>query len=117
MKAEVLDSAKSSAMRVRIIEKRTGAVLAEATGDHVAKVEGNWYFDASTVSKKLQLSSHDYTCPYKGKCYYADYYDEPTRVIDVAWVYGDPKPGWEHIKGKYGFYAGDMRNTRDEVTP
>jgi hypothetical protein len=32
-------------------------------------------------------------------------------------VYGDPKPGWEQIKGKYGFYSGERSNTRDEVTP
>ena len=103
-------------MRVRIYEQRTGALLADASDDQVAKVEGNWYIDRSAVSKKLVMSSHDYTCPYKGKCHYADYVDDPTRAIDVAWVYDDPKPGWEHIKGKYGFYAGAMRNTRDEVT-
>lgn len=104
-------------MRVKIVEKSTGQIIADASGDQVQKVEGNWYIDAAAVSKNLQMSSHDYTCPYKGKCYYADYYDEPRRVIDIAWVYGDPKPGWEHIKGKYGFYAGDAKKTRDEVTP
>jgi uncharacterized protein (DUF427 family) len=103
-------------MRVRIIEKSTGKVLADASGDRVQKVEGNWYFDPSAVSNDLQMSSHDYTCPYKGKCYYADFVDTPRRVIDVAWVYGSPKSGWEHIKGKYGFYAGDRAATRDEVT-
>lgn len=104
-------------MRVKIIEKSTGTVLADASGDQVHKIEGNWYVDASAVSPSLQMSSHDYTCPYKGKCYYADFVAEPRRVFDVAWVYGDPKPGWEHIKGKYGFYAGDAKNTRDEVAP
>lgn len=103
-------------MRVKIYEQRTGAVLADASGDQVAKVEGNWYVDASAVSKTLQMSSHDYTCPYKGKCHYADFVDGATRAIDVAWVYDDPKPGWEHIKGKYGFYAGAAKSTRDEVT-
>ncbi|HTC31662.1 MAG TPA: DUF427 domain-containing protein [Candidatus Acidoferrum sp.] len=104
-------------MRVRIYEQRTGALLADASGDQVIKSEGNWYVDAAAVSKKLQMSSHDYTCPYKGKCYYADYVDGPIRAIDVAWVYGDPKSGWEQIKGRYGFYAGERSNTRDEVTP
>lgn len=103
-------------MRVRIIEKSTGAVLADGRDGQVQKVEGNWYFDASAVSEKLQMSSHDYTCPYKGKCYYADFVDDPRRVADVAWVYGDPKDGWEHIKGKYGFYDGEMRNTKADVT-
>lgn len=103
-------------MRVKIIEKSTGAVLADGGDGQVQEVEGNWYFDASAVSNKLQISSHDYTCSYKGTCYYADLVDEPRRIADVAWVYGDPKPGWEHIKGKYGFYAGNRRNTKDEVT-
>jgi uncharacterized protein (DUF427 family) len=102
-------------MRVRIYEKRTGALLADASGDAVAKVEGNWYVDPKSVSDKLQMSSHDYTCPYKGTCYYADYVDGATRAIDVAWVYGDPKPGWENIKGKFGFYDGDRASTRAEV--
>jgi len=104
-------------MRVRIFEQRTGALLADASGDQVVKVEGNWYVDPATVSKQLQMSSHDYTCPYKGKCYYADFVDGATRSIDVAWVYDNPKPGWENIKGKFGFYAGERSNTRDEVTP
>ncbi len=103
-------------MRVKIIEKSTGAVLADASGDQVHEIEGNWYIDRSAVSKKLEMSSHDYTCPYKGKCYYADYVDSPLRKIDVAWVYSSPKPDWEHIKGKFGFYKGDHATTRDEVS-
>ncbi len=103
-------------MRVRIIEKSTGKILADGSDDHVQNVAGNWYFDPSAVSDTLQMSSHDYICPHKGKCYYADFVDSPRRVIDVAWVYGNPKAGWEHIKGKYGFYAGDRKDTRDEVS-
>ena len=103
-------------MRVKIFEKTTGALLADASGDQVQKVEGNWYIDREAVSKKLEMSSHDYTCPYKGKCYYADYVDSPLRKIDVAWVYSSPKPGWEHIKGKYGFYDGEGPGTRAEVS-
>ena len=104
-------------MRVRIIEKSSGAVLADGKDGQVQKVEGNWYFDASAIHPKLQLTAHDYTCPYKGTCLYADFVDDGQRVVDVAWVYGDPKAGWEHIKGKYGFYAGAVKKTTDEVTP
>ena len=103
-------------MRVRIIEKTTGALLADAADGQAQKVEGNWYVDPAAVSSKLALTQHDYTCPYKGTCHYADYVDGMTKVPDIAWVYGEPKSGWEHIKGRYGFYAGDTRKTRDEVT-
>ncbi len=103
-------------MRVRIIEKSTGEVLADAREGQVQKVEGNWYFDPSTVNPKLQLTQHDYTCPYKGTCYYADFVNGSERVPDIAWVYGEPKSGWEHIKGRFGFYAGDAKKTREEVT-
>jgi uncharacterized protein (DUF427 family) len=102
-------------MRVKIHETRSGTILADASDDKVAKIEGNWYIDPSAVSDKLEMTKHEYTCPYKGTCFYADYVDGDTRVANVAWVYANPKSGWEHIKGRYGFYAGQRANTRDEV--
>ncbi len=103
-------------MHVRIIDKASGAVLADAHDAQVQKVEGNWYIDPTAVNPNLQLTAHDYTCPYKGTCYYADFVNGAARVPDVAWVYGEPKAGWEHIKGRFGFYAGDAKKTRDEVS-
>ena len=61
----------------------------------------------------------EYVCPYKGRCFYVDYVSGETRVPRVAWVYDDVKPGWEHIRGKYGFYAGETAakfgKTKDTV--
>ena len=102
-------------MHVRIIDKSTGEVLADARDGQVQKIEGNWYIDPAAVSAKLTMTQHDYTCPYKGTCYYADLVNGDRRIPDIAWVYGSPKPGWEHIKGRFGFYAGDAKKTRDEV--
>lgn len=96
-------------MRVTITEKSSGAVLADARDAQVHKAEGNWYLDPSSVdATKLEVTTHDYTCPYKGTCHYVDYVDGATRVPRVAWVYANPKDGWDAIKGRYGFYSGAM---------
>jgi uncharacterized protein (DUF427 family) len=67
----------------------------------------------------LQLTDHEYVCPYKGRCHYVDFVSGNTRVSRVAWVYDEVKPGWEHIRGKYGFYAGETAakfgKTKDTV--
>ena len=107
-------------MQVVIKDKQSGAVIAQGRDGQVIKAEGNWYFAPEAVNKDaLRMTDHDYTCPYKGKCYYADFVDGDRRSERVAWVYGDPMTGWEHIKGHYGFYSGEsakrMGKTIEEV--
>lgn len=107
-------------MHVIIKDKETGAIIAQGGDDQVLKVEGNWYFAPEAVDRaKVQMTSHDYTCPYKGKCFYADFAEGDRRSERIAWVYGEPLTGWEHIKGRYGFYAGEsakrMGKTIEEV--
>ena len=93
-------------MHLIIREKETGAVLADARDGQAQRVEGNWYVDPSAVrADHLSMTADAYTCPYKGTCHYADFRDGERRVDHIAWVYGEPKPGWEHIKGRYGFYG------------
>lgn len=103
-------------MSVVISEKKSGAVLARAEdeGADVVKIEGNLYFSPAAVSTgDLKLTERTYTCPYKGTCHWVDYAGlDGTTARDVAWVYADPKPGHEAIKGRYGFYAGDRGSTR-----
>ena len=108
-------------MRVIIKDIESGAVLADASGGQAIKAEGNWYIAPEAVNQThVKMTTHDYTCPYKGKCHYADFVDGDRRAERVAWVYGDPLKGWEHIKGHYGFYAGEsakrMGKTIEEVT-
>ena len=102
-----------------IRDARSGRAIAEARADQYQKVEGNWYVDPAAVERRvLKTTAHEYHCPYKGRCFYVDFEDGNDRTERVAWIYDDPKPGWEHIKGQYGFYAGETAakfgETRDE---
>jgi len=103
-------------MSVVVTEKKSGAVLARAeeSGADVVKYEGNWYFNPEAVTPGvLKLTERTYTCPYKGTCHWVDHVGtDGATARDVAWVYADPKPGHEILKGRYGFYAGDRGSTR-----
>jgi uncharacterized protein (DUF427 family) len=104
-------------MGVIIREKASGTALAGAnSGPDPLRFEGNWYFDPSAVDRSvLRVTERTYTCPYKGTCNWVDYVAlDGTTVRDVAWVYPEPKPGHEAIKGRYGFYAGERGPTRQE---
>ncbi len=102
-------------MSVSILEQASGVRLAAGNeGVEVARHEGNWYFDPSAVaSDLLRVTGRTYTCPSKGLCYWVDFFAPDGREVrDVAWVYDEPKPGHELIRGRYGFYAGTRGATR-----
>jgi uncharacterized protein (DUF427 family) len=104
-------------MRVVISEKASGTCLAQGEeGKDVLPYEGNLYFDPSAVNRPaLRVTERTYTCPYKGTCHWVDHVRPDGQTVrDVAWVYADPKPGHEAIKGRYGFYAGSRGATRQE---
>jgi uncharacterized protein (DUF427 family) len=108
-------------MSVVILEKGSGAVLAEADdreGGAVLRYEGNLYFAPEAVkSDVLKVTERTYTCPYKGTCQWVDYVGpDGATVRDVAWVYPQPKAGHEPIRDRFGFYAGDHGPTRQEET-
>lgn len=99
---------QNTATHLTIEDAASGTRLANAGPGQFAEIEGNWYVDAAAVDTAyLQLTDHEYVCPYKGRCFYVDFVSGDKRVARVAWVYDDVKPGWEHIRGKYGFYAGE----------
>lgn len=109
-----------TATRLTIEDAASGTRVVNAGPGQFAEVEGNWYVDPLAVdASHLQLTDHEYVCPYKGRCHYVDFVSGNTRVARVAWVYDDVKPGWEHIRGKYGFYAGETAakfgKTKDTV--
>jgi uncharacterized protein (DUF427 family) len=93
-------------MRRVTIESESGAELASGVEpEDVFQLEGNWYFDPARVnSAALAVTERTYTCPYKGTCHWVDYVGPGGSARDVAWVYGDPKPGYEKIRGRFGFY-------------
>ena len=104
-------------MRIVICDKQSGTRLAEGeAGPDVLEYEGNLYFDPSVVNQPvLRVTERTYTCPYKGTCHWVDHVpaDGPAAP-NVAWVYADPKPGHEAIRGRYGFYAGSRGPTRQD---
>lgn len=106
-------------MTTIILEKSTGAILAKAeeAPNALVRYEGNLYFDPESVAKEtLRISERTYTCPYKGTCHWVDFVEPAGRVVqDVAWIYSEPKPGHERIKGRYGFYGGSQGRTRLET--
>ncbi|HQR37971.1 MAG TPA: DUF427 domain-containing protein [Blastocatellia bacterium] len=98
-------------MRRAIRDKATGVELAAAEEPQVFEFEGNLYFDPDTVnSEALVVTTETYTCPYKGTCFWVDVKD---GARGVAWVYDNPKSGYENIKGRYGFYKGNRPKTEE----
>lgn len=106
-------------MRNVTITSRSGERLASGTEpDEVFELEGNWYFDPGAVNASaLEVTSRTYTCPYKGICNWVDYVGEEGRIPNVAWVYEGIKPGYERIRGRYGFYSSDRAGTYARVRP
>lgn len=99
---------ESTLTRLVIEDTASGTRLVNAGPGQFAEIEGNWYVDAVAVdAAHLQLTDHEYVCPYKGRCHHVDFVNGAERVARVAWVYDEVKPGWEHIRGKYGFYKGE----------
>jgi len=107
-------------MRLQIIESSSGKKIVDAYDEQAIVAEGNWYIAPDAVAHAhLELTAHEYVCPYKGRCFYVDFVDGESRVPRIAWVYDDPKPDWVHIKGHYGFYKGETAasfgKTREEI--
>jgi uncharacterized protein (DUF427 family) len=104
-------------MSVTIREASTGATLATGEpGTDVVTYEGNLYFRPEAVETgSLVVTDRTYTCPYKGTCHWVDFQGpDGAKARDVAWVYAEPKPGYEVIKGRYGFYAGSRGATKQD---
>lgn len=104
-------------MEVIIKERYTGDVIASGQDEAgLRQFEGNWYFSPEAVSMThLRVTDRTYTCPYKGTCYWIDV-EGPNGAItrNVAWVYQNPKPGYEFIKDEIGFYARSSAGTTIE---
>lgn len=78
-----------------------GQVIAES--DRTVVVEGNHYFPPEDVRMELltrsEASSH---CPWKGTAGYFDVDGNP----GAAWVYDEPLPAAEEIRGRLAFWKG-----------
>ncbi|MBK8020526.1 MAG: DUF427 domain-containing protein [Chloroflexi bacterium] len=91
--------------RVIIKSRATGNVIAQGIlGQDVHEVESSWYFPPELVDMThMMVTERTYTCPYKGVCYWVDMETSAIRAQNVAWIYYEPKRGYERIKGYVGF--------------
>ena len=96
-----------------ILERASGEVVAEGIENETVQVcEGNWYFDPRAVNMEyLRVTERTYHCPYKGTCYWIDLQSPTIYAQNVAWIYDNPKSGWEHIKDQIGMYSHDTAGT------
>jgi|GEM_PF-4216695 len=103
----------------KVLEVVAKGTLSTETETDFMDTDGNYYAKTTAVAvASLRKTDKTYTCPYKGLCYYWDLIDESSQVLitDFAWVYEQPKAGWEHIAGRFGFYHYDNANYQIVVT-
>src|SRR5690349_15520969 len=103
-------------MSLTIKERSTGSIIATgAENENVRVFEGAWYFNPELVDMQyLHVTQRTYTCPYKGVCYWIDIETPKGKVQNVAWVYRDPKKGYERIQNRIAFYQGNRQGTISE---
>lgn len=91
--------------RVMIKERGLGEVIADGiVGENVHEIENGWYFSPFAVdTTHLKVTERIYTCPYKGVCYWVDLETPELHAQNVAWIYFEPKRGYEHIAGHIAF--------------
>lgn len=84
-------------------------IVADADIDHYQFLEGNVYFDRSTIKFiYLEASDKKTECKWKGTAsYFHVVYKKDgkeVRVEDACWTYANPKKGAEHIEDHYAFW-------------
>jgi uncharacterized protein (DUF427 family) len=103
-----------------ILQKNTDTVIAAGheDDDSVMMLEDNWYFSPHAVDMThLKLTNRTYTCPYKGVCFWLDLDAPGIKARNIAWVYQQPKPGYERIKDRIAFYTRETLGTMAVVLP
>lgn len=101
-------------MALVIKQRDTQQIIAQGSPEDTSALvfEGNWYFAPDHVDMAhLKVTDRTYTCPYKGVCFWVDLESPTLKAQNIGWVYNNPKPGFEMIKDKIGFYARDTSGT------
>lgn len=69
----------------------------------------SYYIPAADVREELlAASSSTSVCEFKGRASYVTLRLPGRSIDDVAWVYRDPRPGYEELRDHYAFYAGKV---------
>ena len=94
-------------MSICVIRRTDSNVLLRADNpDQVTTIDDTWYFHPDIVDLEgLEKTDRIYKCPLKGTCNWIDLVTDKGVIIDVSWIYPEPRPDYHHIAGWYGFYA------------
>ena len=102
----------------RVIIRNAGnnQIIAEAPLDTIIELESTYYLPSENVKLDgMEITERTDVCPYKGISNQIDWVDDGVRVENIAWVYQNTKPEFDHIKDKIGFYARSLRGTIVQV--
>ncbi len=78
-----------------------------AESDDTVIVEGNHYFPADSVDRRVLVeSSHTSYCPWKGTANYYSLEVNGEINADAAWYYARPKDAARAIAGRIAFWRG-----------
>ncbi len=94
-------------LAICVTRRIDGRILVRADNpDQVTVLDNTYYFHPDTVDLDgLEKTGRVYQCPHKGTCCWVDLVTEKGVIIDASWIYPEPKEGYRHIAGWYGFYA------------
>ena len=98
---------KSGVTTIRVEETANNEVIARGVvDDGVLILEGQYYFAPKHVDmNRLVVTDRVYICPYRGISYEIDLITSKGVIENIAWIYPEPKAGYEPIAGRIAFYA------------
>jgi len=93
-------------LAICVIRRTDNRVLVRADNPgQVTAIGDTYYFHPDIVDLGgLEQTGRFYECPHKGTCNWIDLATDKGVIIDVSWIYPDPKEDYRHIAGWYGFY-------------
>jgi uncharacterized protein (DUF427 family) len=78
-----------------------------AASEDTVQVDGNHYFPPeSLVPEHFRESAHRTVCGWKGEASYYDVLVDGAVNENAAWVYPDPLPAAEQLRGRVAFWRG-----------
>jgi uncharacterized protein (DUF427 family) len=93
-------------------DAQTVLAAGDENQDEVIVLEENWYFAPDAVNQEhLTKTERTYLCPYKGTAYWYDLDAPGIKARNVAWVYENAAPDYDHINGYIAFYPRETSGT------
>ena len=120
------ESTPDASLWIVVREAATGVLLARGLlGRDVVKYQRALYFlpDAVVGLPQLRLTERTASSPSLGTARWLDLVapdappDARPLARSVAWIYPDPRPGHDLIRGRYGFHPGHRGATRQTLEP